>query len=69
MLVQRIKRDFPKTQIIESTTLEELKNILADLYEQQKFNKITTQIAEIKDYRNYEDIQNTFKQIVNNMLL
>lgn len=63
-IVERIRSEFPNQHIQDAMSIDEMKNILFDLLEERKTEKITTQIAEIKDYKFYDDIQHTFDQIV-----
>lgn len=68
LLETKIRTEFPNVTVAPSATLDELKDLLADLLEQRKQNSITGQVAEIKDYRKYNEIQKTFDQITNNEL-
>lgn len=68
LLVKKIKKEFPQSVIPKSATLSQLKDILADLLEDRKEKALSDQIIEIKDYRLYDDIQNTYKQIIDNDL-
>lgn len=68
MLEQKIHAEFPDVDIAADATLDALKELLADLLEERREQTITRQIAEIKDYRLYDEIQNTFEQITNNEL-
>lgn len=63
ILEQKIRTEFPEVTISESASLEILKDLFADLLERRKDETITAQIAEIKDYRLYDDIQNIFEKI------
>ena len=65
-LIQKIKEENPKEQIQESVTIHELKEKLDDLIITKREKLIQTQIAEIKDYKKYDDIQTTFTQIEEN---
>lgn len=67
-LVMKIQTDFPGVAIPAKLTLLELKDMLADLLAQRKEESLTAQVAEIKDYRLYDDIQKTYEQITNNEL-
>lgn len=67
-LVERLHTDFPSTTFDESADIEKLKSLFADLTEMRKVNTIQSQIKEIKDYKLYDDIQNTFSQIEKNEL-
>lgn len=68
MLVKKIQDEFPLVRVAAKATLDELKDLLADLLEQRKENSITEQVAEIKDYRQYDEIQEIYEQIENNEL-
>ena len=68
MLQEKIQKDFPTITIKASIPTDELKDLLSHLLEQRKQQNITEQIAKIKDYRQYDEIQKTFEQIENNEL-
>ena len=65
-LLQKIKEENPTEQIQESVTIHELKEKLDDLIINKREKLIQSQIAEIKDYKKYDDIQTTFTQIEEN---
>lgn len=65
-LLQKIKEKNPTEQIQESVTIHELKEKLDDLIITKREKLIQSQIAEIKDYKKYDDIQTTFTQIEEN---
>jgi hypothetical protein len=67
-LINKLTREFPMLKISDQLTIEQLKDILADQLEQRKTENIQEQVRQIKDYRLYDDIQNTFLQIENNEL-
>lgn len=68
MLEQKIRTEFPSVAIPAKASLDDLKDLLADLLEQRKVDNITEQVAEIKDYRKYDEIQQTYQQIEDNEL-
>jgi len=68
LLEQKIRAEFPLLEIFETATLQELKNLFADQLENRKEQILTEQVAEIKDYRKFEEISNTFDQILDNSL-
>lgn len=63
-ILERIQSEFPNQHISATNSINEMKNILADLLENRKKETITAQIAEIKDYKLYDNIQCTFDQII-----
>ena len=65
-LTQKIKEENPAEQIQETASIHELKEKLDDLIIAKKEKFIQTQVAEIKDYKKYDDIQNIFTQIEEN---
>ena len=67
-LEQKIKTEFPHLKIPETATLQELKSIFADELESRKEQILTDQVAAIKDYRQFEEINTTFDQIIANSL-
>ncbi|MDD2633098.1 MAG: AlwI family type II restriction endonuclease [Bacteroidales bacterium] len=68
LLEQKIRSEYPQFQIPDGATLRELKNIFADKLESRKEQILTNQIAAIKDYRQFVDINKTFDQILDNSL-
>lgn len=67
-LIERLLAEFPDYVVVPTATTEELKNDLADLCEKRKDETLREQVKEIKDYKLYDDIQNTYKQIEENQL-
>ena len=65
-LIQKITKENPAEKVNESATIQELKEKLDDLIIAKKEAIIQSQIAEIKDYKKYDDIQTTFTQIEEN---
>lgn len=68
LLKRNIQQQFPDYMIPKSASLDELKDLLADLLEQRKVNIISAQVAAIKDYQKYDEIQGIYDQIEANML-
>lgn len=68
LLEQKIQSEFPQFQISETATLDELKNLFADELENRKEQILTNQVRAIKNYRQFEDINTTFEQIIANSL-
>lgn len=68
LLAQKIRVEFPQLKISAKATLQELKNIFADELENRKEQILTEQVAAIKDYRIFEEINTTFEQILDNSL-
>lgn len=67
-IVEKLKIEFPTISFDETASIEDLKDLLDDATLERKEQVIANQIAEVKDYKFYDDIQNTFKQIENNSL-
>lgn len=68
ILIERLNAEFKGVQISKNATVEDLKDLLFDCMEDRKKKTIDKQIRDIKDYKLYDDIQNTFRQIENNEL-
>lgn len=68
LLVNKIQTEFPHISITEEISLQQLKDIFAEELENRKEQIIAEQIAAIKDYRLFEDINSTFDQIVDKSL-
>ncbi len=62
-LVQRLQTEFPAAKFNANSSIEELKDLLSDLTEIRKTETLRQQIKAIKDYKLYDEIQNTFEQI------
>lgn len=67
-LVNKIQIEFPRIEIEDTFSLQQLKDIFADELESRKEQIITDQITAIKDYRLFEEINSTFGQIRDNSL-
>ncbi|MBQ7157988.1 MAG: AlwI family type II restriction endonuclease, partial [Treponema sp.] len=65
-LIQKIKTENKQIVIDETLPIMNLKEQLDDLLLAKKNRIIQTQITEIKNYKEYDDIQNTFTQIETN---
>ena len=68
LLEQKIQAEFPQLQIPATASLDELKNLFADQLENRKEQILTEQVTAIKDYRQFEEINTTFDQIIDNSL-
>ena len=62
MLIQKIREEFPSVEFTAKATLDDLKDLLANLLEQRKQKSITEQVTEIKDYRQYDEIQKSMNK-------
>ena len=67
-LEERIHSEFPNIVIEKGMDVEELKDVLSDNIEARKAEVLHKQIVDLKDYKQYDDIQNTFGQIASNSL-
>lgn len=67
-LISQLHKEFPETEVEQDADIITLKNLFADLVEQRKSAALSKQVREIKDYKLYDDIQNTFRQIEDNEL-
>jgi len=68
VLLNKIKTEFKDEEISQSLTVLELKDKLDDLILSQKQRIINQKIISIKDYKEYDDIQNIFEQLEKNEL-
>lgn len=67
-LKERIRSVFPDSVLEKELDIEQLKDLLSDNIEARKAEIMRKQIVDIKDYKQYDDIQNTFSQIAANSL-
>lgn len=67
-LVIKLRKEFPQLSFDEQQDIAILKELLADETEKRKNDTIRKQITEIKDYKLYDEIQNTFNLIRKNEL-
>jgi len=67
-LIAKLHAEFPETAIRRDANVVTLKNLFAELIEQRKSDTLCKQVREIKDYKLYDEIQNTFRQIEKNEL-
>lgn len=68
LLEQKIRIEFPQLEFSETASLQELKDIFADELEHRKEQILTEQVAAIKDYRMFEEINALFGQILDKSL-
>lgn len=68
LLLKRLHTEFPNAHIDSRWEIERLKDVFADCIEERKSNTICEEVAKIKDYRLYDDIQQVFRQITSNEL-
>lgn len=68
MLEEKILKEFPDITFPSASSTDNLKDLLNNLLEQRKKETITDQVTEIKDYRQYDEIQNTYDLIEKNEL-
>lgn len=62
-LIEKLTAELPQEKINENLSIPELKDKLDDVILAKKNEIIRKQVAEIKDYRQYDDIQNLFDLI------
>lgn len=62
-LLEKLEEEFPNVTINKDLDVQSLKDTLADLTEQRLEDNICNQIKEIKDYKLYDDIQQTYINI------
>lgn len=62
-LITKLHTEFTQVNFNQYAETTALKDLLADLTEQRKTDTLNKQVVDIKDYKLYDDIQNTFKQI------
>ena len=63
-LMHRIHTEFSGCTLSDNMSVSELKDILANLIEKKKNQIIDNQIAQIKSYSVFDDIQNTYDHIL-----
>lgn len=67
-IINRLNIEFREIEYDQKADTEDLKELLYDLIGKRKATKLQEQVNAIKDYKSYNDIQNTYKQIENNEL-
>lgn len=67
-LVNRMQAEFPGTQVNDDLSLLELKDIFTEELATRKEDIITEQVALIKNYDLFDEINSTFEQIASNSL-
>lgn len=63
-VIHRLNDEFPDVCIDLNSPTDKLKLMLIEQSEKRKQNTISQQVLDIKDYKQYDDIQNTFNQII-----
>lgn len=67
-LIEQVKEVTGKSEELEEHTTNELKDILENAITNKKKQIISKQITELKEYKNYADVMDTFDDIKNNVL-
>ena len=67
-LIKKLRTEFPQITISGKQDTAYLKNLLNNEIEKRKSEILDKQISEIKNYKLYDDIQHTFRQISENKL-
>lgn len=67
-LIEQVKEVTGKSEALEEHTTNELKDILENAIANKKKQIISKQITELKEYKNYADVMDTFDDIKNNVL-
>ena len=67
-ILNTLRTEFPNTQYSKLSTIDELKDILHKARYNRKKSIIQNQITDLKNYKLYDHIQNTFDQIITNQL-
>lgn len=67
-LIKKLHTEFPEVKVDLKADVITLKDLLSGLLELRKSDNLSKQVREIKDYKLYDDIQNTFKLIEKNEL-
>lgn len=68
LLLNKIQTEFPDIIVDNTLSLQQLKDIFAEELENRKEQIITEQIAAIKDYRLFDEINSIYDQILDNSL-
>lgn len=66
LLEEKLRTEFPHLEFSETTSLQDMKDILAKELENRKERILTDQVVAIKDYQLFEEISTTFEQILTN---
>lgn len=67
-ILERLNTEFQNVKTDTNSSTENLKELLYELIDSRKESTIKKQIKDIKDYKLYDDIQNTYKLIEKNEL-
>lgn len=63
-LLEKLHTEFAEQEISETSSTEELKDLLGDLRDERRDNNIKNEVKSIKEYKLYDDIQSVFSDIV-----
>lgn len=67
-LIAKLRHEFPRLEFDEASSIDLLKDLFDEALEKRKIATLDEQVKQIKDYKQYEDIQSTFEQIRTNAL-
>ena len=62
-LIEKLHMEFPEQEISETSSTEELKDLLGHLRDERRNNNIKNEVKWIKEYKLYDDIQSVFGDI------
>lgn len=62
-LLEKLHTEFAEQEISETSSTEELKDLLGDLRDERRDNNIKNEVKSIKEYKLYDDIQSVFSDI------
>ncbi|MCD8296266.1 MAG: AlwI family type II restriction endonuclease, partial [Prevotella sp.] len=68
-LLEKLHADFPAASVDEGANMDVLKNLYADLLDQRKQTLLDEQGLKMKDYKLYDEIQETYQQIITKSVL
>lgn len=64
LLISKLKKEFSATEIDFTQNIETLRDIFDDLVISRQQSIIRKEVVELKDYKQYDEIQNQFNQIL-----
>lgn len=67
-LISKIEAEFPETTYDHSLNTDSLKDLLFDLMDQRRQRNLSQETRDIKEFKQYDEIQTTFEQIKYNEL-
>lgn len=63
-LLAKLKKEFPNTTIDETQSVDDIRDIFDNLIEKRRQSILDNEVVELKNYKQYDEVQNQYNQIL-----